>query len=291
MRKLWLEIPEINSAISLSGEESINGTEIGSVDGLYLTRLSGGVKTTDLAGLGYAANTGYSFVEPFGYVETKNEIEQPAVSGNINLLSSAGIDAYARFTAFVRLVQGRKLRLRYSPTGGSYASAAYMDGALTKFLKTEKSASRLVCPFEFRGTAPFYTLATKAEATLAANAVLNISPTSGELSNYRNAFTLTIAINQSTPTTPLIAQIYHYNTGAPVAQLELNAALAKNDVIVWSSDPENPRVTLNGSDQIFAGAVNLGKKVFDSVTGSDLRFTANNAVKVTTEYKAYNWSV
>lgn len=291
MRKLWLEIPEISSAISLSGEESINGTEIGSVDGLYLTRLSGGVKATDLAGLGYAANTGYSFVEPFGYVETKNEIEQPAPSGNINLLSSAGIDAYARFTAFVRLVQGRKLRLRYSPTGGAYASAAYMDGALTKFLKTEKAASRLVCPFEFRSTAPFYTLASKAESTVAANTAFNVTPTNGELSNYRNAYTYTIKIDAA-PSTIFIAQIYHNTGGLPVAQLEINETLAKNDVIVWSSDPENPRVTVNGVDQINAGKVRLDKDLFTSISGSDLRYACSTvATKVTCEYKAYHWSV
>ena len=291
MRKLWLEIPEISSAISLSGEESINGTEIGSVDGLYLTRLSGAVKTTDLAGLGYAANTGYSFVEPFGYVETKNEIEQPAVSGNINLLSSAGIDAYARFVALVKLVQGRRLRLRYSPTGGSYASAAYMDGALTKLLKNEKAASRLACPFEFRGTAPFYTLASKAEATVAANPAYNVTPTRGELSNYRNAFTYTIKLNEA-PSTIFMTQIYHNTSDFPVAQLEINETLAQNDVIVWSSDPENPRVTVNGVDQITAGKVRLDKKLFTSVAGSDLRYVCSTAAtKVTCEYKAYHWSV
>lgn len=291
MRKLWLEIPEISSAISLSGDANVNGASLASADYLRILRLDNGIKATELSGFGYEANTSASYVDPFGYVETRNEPAQVSVAGVLNFLSSDELDAYARFDAFVRIVEGRTVRLRYDPFGGAYANAYLLDGGITKLLKGEKNASRLACGFEFRGGERFYKIASKAESTVAASTAYNVTPTSGELSNYRNAFTYTIKLNAA-PSTIFAAHIYHNTSGFPVAQLEINETLAKDDVIVWSSDPENPRVTVNGNDQIIAGKVRLDKKLFSSVAGSDLRYACSTAAtKVTCEYKAYHWSV
>ena len=292
MRKLWLELVGLDSFICLTGPESVvDTTKLDNNQQQYLNSINGIIRATDLAGFGYEANTSASYVEPFGFVETKNEIAQPAISGNLNFIRPAPFSAgapYGYYKNFVKLVQGRKLRLIYAPQEETLDKAFRLDGSLTKLMKGEIKASRLQCPFEFRGTSPFYLEALKTWATIAANTALDINPRAGMLSDYRNAFTATIEIND-TPSSNFSARIYHNTNGYSVAVLDLQKTLNQGDVVVWSSDPENPRVTVNGVDQIIAGKVNLSNDVFPSITGSDLRFATDIAVKVKFEYKAYYW--
>lgn len=295
MRKFWLELEGIDSAIDLNGGEAIIGAEIAtSTTALYLARTSKAIVLTEPSGLGFEMHSSASAVG-MGYVDTHDELVQPRVAGMLNFKCRGSLDPYESYSAFTRLIDKYPTRLRYNPTGNGYDNAYLLPGKVTKLTKSEIKASRLAVGMEFAASEPFYRTARKdnpdgTPITLAANTALSIVPRVGELSGYKNAFTATITLD-AVPSAYFSAQIYHSGSGQPVAVLDINKILARNDVIVWSSDPVNPRVTVNGVDQISARVVDLGEEIFPSLTNEDLLFASDVATKVKFEYKGYRRSV
>lgn len=295
MRKFWLELVGIDSAISLSGGEAIIGAEIAtSTTALYLTRTSNAIVLTEPSGLGFEMHSPASAVG-MGYVDTHDELMQPHFAGMLNFKRRGSLDPYGSYSSFMRLIDMYPTRLRYDPTGSGYDNAYLLPGKITKLTKSEIKASRLAVGMEFSASEPFYKLARKDNSdgtpiTLAANTALSIAPRVGELSGYKNAFTATITLD-AVPSAYFSARIYHSGSGQPVAVLDINKILSRNDVIVWSSDPVNPRVTVNGVDQISARVVDLGEEIFPSLSGTDLLFATDIATKIKLEYKGYRRSV
>lgn len=295
MRKFWLELEGIDSAIDLNGGEAIIGAGVvTSTTALYLTRTSNAIVLTEPSGLGFEMYSSASAVG-MGYVDTHDELVQPRFAGMLNFKRRGSADPYASYSAFTRLVDMYPARLRYDPTGSGYDNAYLLPGKVSKLTKSEIQASRLAVGMEFSASEPFYKLARKDNSdgtpiTLAANTALSIAPRVGEFSGYKNAFTATITIDAA-PSAYFSARIYHSGSGQPVAVLDINKILSRNDVIVWSSDPVNPRVTVNGVDQISARVVDLGEEIFPSLSGTDLLFASDVATRVKFEYKGYRRSV
>lgn len=292
MRRLWLELIGYNSAINLNGESNIIdhlSFLTDSATALRLERLSNSVTITDLSGLGFEMDVSSSYVDPFGYVTTREHIAQPAVAGVVNLKSKGVNTPYTAFNDLAAILDSYSVRLRYAPRGESYDNAYLMDGAVTKLLKGEIKAARIASAFEFRGAEPFYQIFNRDEQTLAANTALAVKPSRGELSGFRNSFRLTMTMT-GTPSSNFGARIYHRN-GYPAAVLELNKTLSRGDVLVWSSDPEDPKVTINGVDQLYLGAVDISQEVFPSITGSDLLFVAGDDMEISMEFKTFRRAV
>ena len=295
MRKFWIELVGIGSAISLSGGEAIIGAEIAtSTTALYLTRTSNAIVLTEPSGLGFEMHSPASAVG-MGYVDTHDELVQPRVAGMLNFKRRGSLDPYGSYSSFTRLIDMYPTRLRYDPTGSGYDNAYLLPGKITKLTKSEIRASRLPVGMEFSASEPFYKLARKDNSdgtpiTLAANTALSIAPRVGELSGYKNAFTITMTLTAAAAS-GLTAKILRSSDSKLLAELELSNTMQSGDVISWSSDPESPGVVVNGQDPILSGWINLAKDLYPALKAENMTFKCSKACTVSISYKGYRRSV
>ncbi len=291
MRRFWLEIVGKNATIDLNGEGNSTGTYgLVSNEATAINNASGKLMLTDVSGLGFERDNSYSAAGSFGFVKTKSGLYQTVVAGVLNIKRASFIpqqerDPYVVYNQLVRMIinnRAVKLRLHYSPSG----SMDYMlDGEITKLTKTELSASRLACGFEFKSESTWYTTFSENYTTSGASSPPSIGARPGAaLSEDKNAFAYVITMTQSAPI--LRVEISRPEEEAlAILSLAPPDDIAVGDVIVWSNDPDNPTVTLNGSDAM--QYVQLTLPVFEPIYGSGLKFYLGYGATVAASYKCF----
>lgn len=285
MRKFWLEAVGENAYINLNGGRAIHSYGLMEEGRAQLDTVSTKVVLTDVSGLGYEKNNDYAYAAPFGHLLINSASAQTAVAGTLNFKGGA-VGAYNTYNAFTNYCEGRKMRLRYAPLGGSFDSSYCLDGEITKLLKTEISASRLPCGFEFRGVSSWYN--ELSESYTISGSTTDVAIASRQkVSNYLNSYTFTLTMTSST--NYLMLQIEKGNEPA-VAQIMIMTSLAIGDIVVWSNDPDNPRVTINGADA--TQYITLNQKNYAAFAGQGYSFWCiGGKANVVAEYKRYYRSV
>ena len=290
MRKFWLEFTDLNAALDLNGGASIYGDIYSAVDQSVLTlmmqRLSQTMYLTNVSGLGFEREDSYVYGGNLAYINTSSKPRQVVVAGTLSFTPSPinGRTPYQAYNTFTQLIEGRRLRLRYSPTGGTYDNAYIVDGIISKLAKTEISGGILSCGFEFRGLSFWYLTDTRTVTGSNLTEASSIDITTFG-ANYETRWGVAFDVTL-TATNTVKNPGAKFKAGDTVLAgfYVQGLTLSANDVIRWCSDPAERIFTKNGADLL--GQADISQGMFSLLKQHPTLVFGGNANSMTGQMSA-----
>lgn len=264
MRKFWLEFPDLNAALDLNGGASLYDDLTSAIDQstlvLMIQRLSNALYLTNVTGLGFEREDSFAYGGNLAYINTNTKPRQAVVAGTLSFANASGgtRTPYHSYNTFTSLIEGRRLTLRYSPTGGTYSGAYLLDGVISKLTKTEISGGILSCGFEFRGLSFWYLNDTRTVtgSNLTEGSSVDITTFGADYeTRWGVAFDVTLTAS-NTVQNP--GAKFKAGNSVLAGFYVPGLTLSSGDVIRWCSDPANRLFTKNGVDMLGQADISQG---------------------------------